>query len=74
MLEYLDYSVDRTDGYFSAATGEALQKFQNDTGLGGNGSLNKETYEALFSAVVYDNATSFDRDVQFRRAMEILNG
>ena len=73
MLDYLEYSLDRTDGYFSAATKEALQQFQNDHDLGGNGDLNKETYEALYSALIYDYSTSFVHDIQFNKAMEILN-
>ena len=73
MLDYLEYSRDRTDGYFSAATKEALQQFQNDHDLGGNGDLNKETYEALYSALIYDYSTSFVHDIQFNKAMEILN-
>lgn len=73
MLAYLGYQPDRTDGYLSAATSETLKRFQADLGLNSSGTLDKETYEALFSAIIYDSATSFDHDDPFHKALEILN-
>ena len=74
MLVYLGYQPDRTDGYFSAATREALKQFQTAYDLKADGDLNKETYEALYSALIYDYSTSFDHDTQYHKALEILNG
>ena len=74
MLVYLGYQPDRTDGYFSAATKEALKQFQIAYDLKADGDLNKETYEALYSALIYDYSTSFDHDTQYHKALEILNG
>ena len=74
MLAYLGYDPGRKDGYLSVATAEALKQFQNEHDLKGSGDLNKETYEALFSAIMYDYSISFDHDDQFQKAMEILNG
>lgn len=73
-LDYLGYAPDRTDGYFSQQTKDALQKFQSDHSLDVTGILNKVTYEALESAVALDWGTTSNHDVQLQRAQEVLHG
>ena len=72
-LEYLGYPVDRTDGYFSAATENALRAFAQDEGLEYNGELNETLSNQLVQAVYFDWKTQGDRDTQMLRALEIVH-
>ncbi|MCR4951327.1 MAG: S41 family peptidase [Solobacterium sp.] len=73
-LDYLDYKIDRTDGYFSEKTAEVLKQFQQEHKLTADGILNTKTYEALYSAVTLDWNTSHTHDTQLAKAREVLNG
>ena len=73
-LDYLNYGVDRTDGYFSQATEEAIKTFQKDHSLEETGILNKTTYESLVSTVTLDWSTSDANDTQLKYAEELING
>lgn len=72
-LDYLGYSVDRMDGYFSESTVTALKLFQKDQNLEETGVLDQSTYNSLLSAVVYDWNTSKTHDLQYAQAIEVLN-
>jgi len=73
-LAFLGYSVDRQDGYFSAATAAALQQFETDQNLTADGILDAKTYDALISRVVYVWNTDTSKDLQLQKAEAILNG
>lgn len=73
MLDYLDYDVDRTDGYFSNDTLTALNKYRKDVGLDESKVLDEETYSALYSSVISLNRTDSSKDNQLVKAMEIIN-
>ena len=73
-LDYLGYSVGRTDGYFSSQTEDALRQFETDKGIKADGVLDKETFSTLYSAVVLDWNTTKTHDVQLQKAQEVLNG
>lgn len=73
-LNYLGYTVDRSDGYFSNETGNALKKFKEEHNLSGDEILDKDTYNALRSAVLLDWNTTTTHDTQLAKAKEILNG
>ena len=68
-LDYLGYGVDRTDGYFSAASSEALRQFQQDAGLPEDGVLNAQSMKALVSSVQLHWYLS-DDDAAMRQALE----
>lgn len=73
-LDYLGYTVDRKDGYFSSETGNALKQYKEEHGLKVDEVLNKETYDSLRSAVILDWNTTHTHDVQLEKAKEILHG
>ena len=73
-LNYLGYTVDRTDGYFSSKTGEELKKYKEEHNLTSDEILNQETYNALRSSVLLDWNTTTTHDTQLAKAKEILNG
>ena len=73
-LDYLGYTVDRKDGYFSSETGNALKQYKEEHGLRVDEVLNKETYDSLRSAVILDWNTTHIHDVQLEKAKEILHG
>lgn len=73
-LHFLNYDVDRTDGYFSAATAEALAAFQADHQLTADGILNAQTATALNSAVVWQwNVERDTYDWQMNKARELVH-
>ena len=72
-MDYLGYAADRSDGYFSAETEEALKRFQQDKGLEVTGVLDEKTYNTLISNVVLEHSTNEAHDPQLQRAKELLN-
>ena len=72
-MDYLGYASDRKDGYFSAATEQALKNFQQDKGLEVTGVLDEGTYKTLISNVVLEHSTNEAHDPQLQRAKELLN-
>lgn len=73
-LDYLEYDIDRTDGYFSTKTQEVISLFQETNGLDVTGVLDDRTYEKIIYQVIYDWNTSYEHDTQLNRAKEILHG
>lgn len=71
-LEFLGYQVDRTDGYLSAKTKEAIKTFQTDHSIEATGILDKLTYEAIYSAISKEWAMNNKRDPQYQKALELL--
>lgn len=70
VLKLLGYSIDRTDGYFSLKTQEALKKFEKDYGLKVDGIYNKNDYSILTSALtnyIYQKAT----DHQYQKVVSL---
>ena len=72
-LDYLGYEVDRTDGYFSQDTQEALKAFEGDRGLAVDGMLDSETFQALISSVTRSFSLDQEKDPQLVKAKEIIN-
>ncbi|MBR3126684.1 MAG: peptidoglycan-binding protein, partial [Solobacterium sp.] len=73
-LDYLEYAPDRTDGYLSHGTENALRQFQQDAGLEATGILDQKTYNTLISRIILDYNTNRDHDPQLQKALEVLHG
>lgn len=73
-LNYLGYDVDRTDGYFSKSTEDAIVSFETDHELESSTTLTKTIYDAIRSAVSLRWNSTTDTDTQYAKALEILNG
>ena len=73
-LDYLEYAPDRTDGYLSHGTENALRQFQQDAGLEATGVLDQKTYNTLISRIILDYNTNRDHDPQLQKALEVLHG
>lgn len=72
MLDFLDYEVDRFDGYYSAKTETAVRAFQKDAGLAVTGSVDNETAKLLNSEVVLKWQMHKDViDSQMNKALEL---
>lgn len=52
MLDGLGYKPGRKDGYFDAATKEAVKKFQSTSKLQATGAIDAKTAEALELALI----------------------
>lgn len=72
-LQFLDYPVDRVDGYLSASVMENLRKFQADKGLKESGELDKTTYESLVSSVYRIWNLQKEKDTQLQAALTHLS-
>ena len=72
-LEYLDYPVDRTDGYFDQSLADCLKEYKASKGLSNDAILDAETFEAIISDVSREIATNPDKDLQMIKAKEIIN-
>jgi carboxyl-terminal processing protease len=71
MLNAIGYETDRTDGYYSAKTTEAVKQFQADHGLPVTGKTDADTAQKLEDAVISlirDPAN----DTQLQAAVEYL--
>ena len=72
-LEYLDYPIARTDGYFDQNLAECLREYKAGKGLGDDAVLDAQTFEAIVSDVSREIATNPEKDLQMIKAKEILN-
>jgi len=72
-LKFLGYGADRSDEYFSYASGEALKQYQADHSLTANGEINEETVQSLLSSCSLKWRQEQETlDVQMNKAMELL--
>lgn len=73
-LDFLGYSVDRTDGYFSSKTLSALEAYIRDYKLEDEPIINKVLLDKLRSEVVRIwNVEKSEKDVQLKKALELIN-
>ncbi|WP_010098500.1 S41 family peptidase [Ornithinibacillus scapharcae] len=71
MLDGLGYDIDRTDGYFSKATEDAVKKFQQDNDLNPTGKVDQETAGQLEGKII-EKIRSGEDDLQLDKALEVL--
>lgn len=71
MLKELGYSVDRTDGYFSLKTQNALKTFEQKYGLKVDGIYDKNDATILLSALGYHIYQELE-DNQYQKIIELI--
>lgn len=69
-LQYLGYSVDRTDTYFSNTSSQGLVNFQQDNNLETTGDCDKTTWDLLVEKVLLKMNETPSDDVQRQKAIE----
>lgn len=69
-LQYLGYSVDRTDTYFSNTSSQGLANFQQDNGLAATGDCDKTTWDFLVEKVLLKMNETPSDDTQRQKAIE----
>lgn len=72
MLEYLGYSIDRKDGYFSHQTLVSMKQFEKDYGLKNQEKMDQDLLTIMFSKVIYESHVNESRDLQKLKAFEEL--
>lgn len=73
ILRYLDYDIDRVDGYFSSQTVVALKAFQKDCGIKDTGILDSLTGELLNTENLKAyNLDKYNKDYQLMEAIKIV--
>ncbi|RQW21317.1 PDZ domain-containing protein [Bacillus sp. C1-1] len=70
MLEGLDYSIDRTDGYFDEQTESAIREFQEEHDLDETGQLDEETAQKI-QEEIQAHIRDVENDAQLNRAIEL---
>ncbi|MCR0482430.1 S41 family peptidase [[Clostridium] innocuum] len=74
-LKFLGYAVDRTDEYFSYASGEALKQYQKDKGMKVTGNIDADTLTSLLSSCALKwHSEEAVLDTQMKKAVELTNG
>lgn len=71
MLKGLDYTIERTDGYFDKVTEDAVKEFQEDNDLEVSGKVDQET-AGMMEAKIIEKIRSGEDDVQLDKALEVL--
>lgn len=71
-LKFLDYDMDRIDGYYDEKTVEAIRQFKVDHNIGGGDGLDYLTYRAIISAANFESSTNDEKDIQLQRAIELV--
>ena len=71
-LQYLNYDVQRTDGYFDDNFRDALLKFKADNGLNEEPVLDMETYAAIISST-RRKLSDPETDPQLIMAKQLMN-
>ncbi|MPN08980.1 hypothetical protein SDC9_156268 [bioreactor metagenome] len=72
-LDFLDYSIDRKDGYFDKSTETAIKKFEEEHNLEVDGILDTTTFDAILSSITKTWSMSKDKDIQYHAAIDLLN-
>ena len=73
-LDFLDYDVDRTDGYFSEATLKAIIAYLEDNNyIELEALVNKELLDTLRADVVRAWHLNPAKDLQLQKALELVN-
>ena len=71
-LDFLGYTPDRMDGYYSAKTEEQLVAFEKASGLEEKTVIDKDLYGTMIAAVIHEWTVNDESDTQYQRALEIL--
>ncbi len=72
-LFLLGYDSGRSDGYFSIATLDALNKYQTDYGITSTNIVDQDVFMGLISEVYRQWELDTDLDIQLRSAYSYLN-
>jgi carboxyl-terminal processing protease len=73
-LDFLGYSVSRTDGYFDQSTVDAIVKFKSDYALENSERLDKKTLQVLSTEIIrYWFTNRSNLDTQLQKALELIN-
>jgi carboxyl-terminal processing protease len=72
MLKGLGFMLDRSDGYYSKKTEQAVKEFQIQQGLDANGVIDAKTAEHL-QAEIYQQVQNEKNDLQLQSAIEYVN-
>jgi carboxyl-terminal processing protease len=72
MLKGLGFMLDRSDGYYSKKTEQAVREFQIQQGLDANGLIDSKTAEHL-QAEIYQQIQNEKNDLQLQAAIEYVN-
>jgi carboxyl-terminal processing protease len=73
-LDFMGYTVDRRDGYYSAQTEVALNTFKTEMGMTADGILTKDVLASLQSAMIKTWHFNKDvKDLQMIKALEVIN-
>ncbi|PKM90204.1 MAG: peptidase [Firmicutes bacterium HGW-Firmicutes-10] len=73
-LDFLGYSVNRTDGYFDQSTVEAIVKFRSDYALEESERLDKKALQVLSTEIIrYWFTNRANLDTQLQKALELIN-
>ena len=72
-LDFLEFPITRTDGYFDKTTLQALTQFQEDFNLSNQGTLDFDTFSTLIAQVTKKLAVDPTSDVQLQKAIEVLH-
>lgn len=73
-LKFLDYDIDRTDGYFDKNLESILIQYQKDKNIEANGIIDSNTFEMIVSDAASELYNNADKDYQLVKAKEIING
>lgn len=72
-LEYLDYEVKRTDGYFDESFASALNTFKRENDLEADSILDSDTFEMIVSKASYVISSDQSKDSQMMKAIEVVH-
>jgi carboxyl-terminal processing protease len=73
-LDFLGYTVNRTDGYFDQSTVDAIVKFRSDYSLEESERLDKKVLQVLSTEIIrYWFTNRANLDTQLQKALELIN-
>lgn len=72
-LSFLNYDVDRNDGYFDEKFMNALNEFKTDNNLQADGVLDSNTYQTICSVTMHECLSKEKYDTQMLKAIEVIH-
>lgn len=74
ILQYLNYPIERTDGYYSSNTNACLSQFASDHNISFQNEIDETLYDALYAKFKYTSQYDTTLDTQYQKASEVIHG
>lgn len=71
-LKFLNYNIDREDGYFNETLANSLKQYKEDNNFDSDSVLDYKTFNSIISSVIREYNINQEKDYQLMKAIELI--